>query len=40
VNLGSKSSSNEYNKYNEGIKIETIIDDGNKAHISSKDNYA
>ena len=28
------------NKYNEGIKIETIIDVGNKAHIISKDNYA
>lgn len=37
VNLGSKSSSKEYNKYKEGTKIEIIIDVGNNAQINSKD---
>jgi hypothetical protein len=35
-NLGLKISSNEYNKINEGIKIQIIINVGKIAQIISK----
>jgi len=34
-NLGLKISSNEYNKINDGINIQIIINVGNIAHITS-----